>query len=206
MALAGPAAGQHIDHVEDAERVGEPHDEDHRDHRLQQRQDDEDEELPGRGAVDARRLERIGRQAGEAGEQHQYVEGQRHPQIGDDDRGARQPDVGEPQRSACAERAGDRVDHPVAVDEDEPPGERADDGATISGSATIALNSLLPRKPAMQRQRHREPEDGFEHEACEHDLQRLPERRLELGRAGDPDVVAEPLEVGRRRSSRCSAR
>ena len=38
-----------------------------------------DEKLPRRGAVDASRLQWVSRQAGQASEQHQYVERQCHP-------------------------------------------------------------------------------------------------------------------------------
>ena len=186
------AAGQHVDDVEDAERIGQADDEDHRDHRLEQRQHDGEEDLPRRGAIDLRRLDRIGRQAREAGEQHEDVEGQRQPEIGDDDGGAGEPDIGEPQRAAGAEQAGDRVDHAVAVDEDEAPGECADHRRDHQRQGDDGAEDPAAPQAAMERQRDGQPDDGFENEACGDEAERLPERGLEVAGAGDPRVVGEP--------------
>ena len=150
----------------------------------------------GRRAIDLRRFDRIGGQAGEAREQDEDVEGQRHPEIGDDDRGAGQPDVGEPQRAACAEHAGDRVDHPVAVDEDEAPGECADDRRHHQRQCDDGAEDLAAAQAAMERERDGEADDRLEDEACEHDAAASARALLELAGAGDPRVVAEPLKSG----------
>ena len=192
-----PAAGQNVDDVEDAEGVRQAHDEDDRDHRLQERQHDLQQDLRRRRAVDLRRLDRLGGQAGEAGQQHQDVEGQRHPQVGDDDRRPRQPDVGEPERPGAAEVAGERVDQPVAVDEDEAPGQRADHRGDHQRQRHDGAEDPAAPEAAVERERHRQTERRLEQEARQRQAERVDERRLKLARTADAEVVVEPAEVRR---------
>ena len=125
-AVRGSAAGQHIDHIEDAERVGQPHHQDDGDHRLQQRQDDARRAVCQGVAPSTRAASSgsVGRLASPASSTS-MSKGSAIQRLAMTIDGAGEPDVGEPQRAACAECAGDGVDHPVAVDEDETPGERA---------------------------------------------------------------------------------
>ena len=71
-------------------------------------------------------------------------------------------------------------------------------GATISGSATMALKILLPREPAMERQRDGQPDDRFEHEARERRCRSVCQSAV--WNSDEPairDVVVETPEVGR---------
>ena len=205
--VGGAAAGQHVDHVEDAEGVGEADDEDHRDHRLQQRQDDGEEDLRR-----ARRRRPARPRSGRLGRLARPASSTRMSKGSAIQRLAMTIEARASQTSAnhsgplAPKSAGDRVDHAVAVDEDEAPGERADDRRDHQRQRDDGAEDLAAAKPAMQRQRDREAEDGFEDEARRDEAERLPERRLELARAGDARVVVEALEVGRAAHARCRGR
>ena len=103
-AVGGPAAGQDIDHVEYPEGVGNSDHQDDGDDGSKKRQGYPGENLPRRSPVHHCGLERFLRQIGEARQQHQDVERQRKPEVGDDHGRARQPDVGKPQRPGFRQR------------------------------------------------------------------------------------------------------
>ena len=194
--IARSAAGQDIDHVEDAEGVGEADDEDDGDHGPEQRQDDQPQDLQARGAVDPRRLDRIGRQAGEAGEEHEDVEGQRQPEIGDHDGRPREPDIGEPQR-AVGRRTSWRSNRSCRSRRDEhpSPGERADHRRDHQRQARRwRLEDAGAGEPAMQRQRDREAEDRFEQQRRRDEAERLGERVRKSAVGDDAQVVGKPDE------------
>ena len=86
-----PAAGDGVDELEVGE--GEDDREGHHDRedRQQQREGDEAEALPGRGAVEQRRLVERGRDGLQAGQQRDRHERDAAPDIGGDQRPARRP-------------------------------------------------------------------------------------------------------------------
>ena len=143
---------------------------------LKQRQRHPRQDLPGRGAVDPRRFERLGRQRGKSGEEDEDVEGQRQPEIGDDDRGAGEPDIGEPERPLAAELLGDGIDHAVAVGEHEPPGERADHRRHHQRQRHDRAEETRAGERAMERQRDGEAEHRLEDEARRDDAGSLLQR------------------------------
>ena len=76
--------------------------------------------------------------------------------------------------------AGKRVDHPVAVDEDEAPGQRADHRSDHQRQRDDGAEDPAAPQAAMERERHREAERGLEQEARQRQAERVDERRLKL--------------------------
>ena len=124
---AGAAAGRGEDRGERRERDHHAQDDDDHDRRPDQRQRDVDEALPRAGAVDARGLVDVGRQRGEAGEDHQERERRPLPGVDRDHRDQRELRVAEPVVAAEAERARDEVDEAEVGRQHQRAPEQADD-------------------------------------------------------------------------------
>ena len=89
-------AGQHIDHVEDAQRVEAAEDHGDEQRRADERQRDLEEHLYGMHAVDPRRLVDLARQGLQGGQDQQRHEGRRLPDIDGDDGDHGERRIGEP--------------------------------------------------------------------------------------------------------------
>ena len=147
------------DDVEDLQDVDHHRDEDDAEHRRQQRHGHAAEDLPLAGAVGARGLERVARDRGQAGRDHDHREAGPDPDVGDDDRGRDQLRA-EPARRR--RRASGRSSAPIAG----PVGARLQ---VLEREAAVVARSS-PRRPSCRSTSRRTTRDARQSELALLDL------------------------------------
>ena len=96
-----------------------------------------------------------------------------------------------------AECGGDGIDHPVAVDEDEAPGQGADDGRHHQWQGNDGAENFAAFETAMEGECHGKADDRLQHKARRDKAERVPEGGLKIRRGRNAGIVVQALEVGR---------
>jgi len=111
---AWTAPRQHVDRVEEPERIHQPDDQDEQDERPERRDNDVIQQLPAAGPVDAPGIDQVLIHRLKPGIEHQDHERRELPRIGNDHRELGPSRIAEPVRSKQIERRQRRIDQPPA--------------------------------------------------------------------------------------------